>query len=356
MIGNEEERYYPTTEICSTKTRVGVLNPVRPNLFPVSGFLDCLSRRRILMRSDAGMFVDYGTTSLGDLIITLRQQSALARHFPKITFHSHVPKENAARIPFNMLPSNLEIDSPHYRSIRYGIGSKGKYYDLKSVGNYSEGDFRTSSVLAHLGTNTDPSLVYKPIVEIQPWMIEEIPTDIDLIMFPDAQEGDYMIDNDFERYSTKSLPLSVWDKIFQEMPKGLRLAIVAGTAHPLYTNRVFEASRKAGHESSYVSGSLEDVMIAVLRSRTFVGMDSGTTHLAAEFIKAASENGRTIQYRQLFNEGYVPFSQYGIADNKVFLPALLYFSNTSTRSYTSEVSFGQLVAEFILSDDHELVT
>ena len=168
------------------------------------------------------------------------------------------------------------------------------------------------------------NLFYEPIFKISPDQVENHPVQSDVLCLPDA------IALPGQKRSRKSLSPETWGKVFSQMDPSQRLAIVIGTANPAYCHEVVRVAHEVGMEHvDEIEGDIHVVIDAILSTRKFVGMDSGTTHLAAEVIKAARAAGRTINFRELFLDSVFPFTDYGIPDVDGLFKTLVHYSGPS---------------------------
>jgi len=136
----------------------------------------------------------------------------------------------------------------------------------------------------------------------------------DLLIFPDAQEKELYLGEDQVRQSGKSLFVDQWEEIFPRL-KGLNMGIVKGTAHPDYCQLVITKALKAGCQVNIVEvTTMAQLIPHMLAAKNIFGMDSGTTHLAAEVIKAVKNYGLSIQLLVYFNGIFADFNQYAITD------------------------------------------
>lgn len=211
-------------------------------------------------------------------------------------------------LPPNLIPAGAELVPSTTESAWFYDHDQHLFSSQKSVPVSK--DHSVMYMLRVGGVNVNFDTYYQSILHFSSEFVDQHPPTSDFLIIPDALEGD----GRFNQYrSFKSITPEKWSEIFSHLDPKLKMAIVMGTAHPAYCRDVIEAALQAGHTNvQVVQGSLDDVVNAVLTTRKFVGMDSGTTHIAAEVVKAARQAGREIQFRQLFNAG-VSFGKYGIA-------------------------------------------
>lgn len=137
-----------------------------------------------------------------------------------------------------------------------------------------------------------------PIVHSDP-----IPPDeamFDILIAPDALEG--FRPHTHPSQSIKSFTPEQWREIFTKTPKKLSYAVNIQPAHPDYCQLVAEEAAAAGLDVTRITTpTLAEFSDAVMHSRIFVGMDSGTTHLSAALSNASDGE---FNVRSIHNAGY----------------------------------------------------
>lgn len=171
--------------------------------------------------------------------------------------------------------------------------------------------------------------------------LRRVKQDLDYFIIPDAGEQPTP---DGKR-SRKSLTVEAWDQIFQTLPKTKRVAILKGVAHPAYVDAVVERAKRAGLQIEIIEGNLGAVGAHMLRAKTIVGMDSGTTHLAVDAVRAAEQVGTKIKLKEIF-KGYGGFfANYGVTDMPVLRADVRGIEDLGQLSQQAI----DLIAEYILS-------
>ncbi len=250
--------------------------------------------KRFAETPDCAMIVLRPPLGLGDKVIHLRHVVGYARHFPDKQFFlhpEHIPLYGRFDLPSNVVVENKEPEKSVIPIDLYELSQPYERSGQMSI-------FRDLALMSALSTVTeiDVSLYDKPIVNLDENLLNMPPTH-DVIIFPDAFE----IEEDAGSYfkSQKSIDATKWRMIFDRLSKELRIALVIGTSHEEYCADVIDQADRSGYGVTVVRGNLDHVMNAILKAHKFVGMDSGTTHLAAQVIRAAQLKGRTIAFREL---------------------------------------------------------
>lgn len=270
---------------------------------------------------------DQSGGGLGDKIIDLRQAVAFARHFPDRKFSKWTTLIEIAPTTYLDLPPNLNRVNPPGPVHRLNIRPRDRIEfpdadlppnDKAPFNNY---DFNVMFRIGRYGAVVDPVLFYQSIFTITPEQLTTHPITSDILIVPDAKELNTVDKN----RSIKSISADKWATVFSKLDPTVQVAIIIGTAHPQYCQAVVEVAHQSGLQNvQAVAGSLSDVINAILSTRRFVGMDSGTTHLAAEVIKAARQAGRTIDFREIYNDNTYNFYDFGIADPEGLFKTLVY--------------------------------
>lgn len=313
------------------------LSPVDRNLLTtIEGFARTQGR---------AMIADASAIGLGDKFIFLRHVAGFARHFPDRKFFVQpalIPPLNALSMPPNVVVEASEPEGA--QKILFNDLTKPF---IKENGLYRS--TRDAAMMCHLArvTGLDVQLYDEPIVGIDQRRLQANPITHDVIIFPDALEVPEYCQG--YRKSQKSIAVSKWKEIFKCMGKDLDIAIVRGVAHPEYCDYVLEIARWTGHHANMVEGNLDHVTDAILSARRFVGMDSGTTHLAAQVIRAAQKEGRNIAFRQFFAPIF-PLELYGISGSEL---RTFYYKDEGTSIEDMSVSMSdvdpRVAADFIMS-------
>ncbi len=128
-----------------------------------------------------------------------------------------------------------------------------------------------------------------------------IPQDLDLLIAPDAGE----VEVSKENRSRKSLDLKSWERLFEIMPTHFKIGIVQGISHPRYCRQVVDLGIGRQLNIQIIQGNLLHFAKQVLRAKHFVGVDSGTTHLAVDVVRSARRHKRDIKIWEFFNTGFV---------------------------------------------------
>lgn len=268
-----------------------------------------------------------GGPGIGDWVMAMRYARILAKHKPDKEFklRIHPAFEN---FPFFSVPKNCTFDfsSTYSTSTRdKDEMSLGFFFDVdlsssmicdrlsKKHSDYSEHDIYGIVHLMELGvTPTDEELV-RPTLDLPKELFEQTPVDVDFFIAPDAKEASV---TDKSR-SKKSFSLEQWEEVLAQVPTGSRVGILIGSTHGEYCEEVFQIATQKAKEKGCVieriqTATLVDFVKQLLRAKTFIGMDSGTTHLAYEVALAARGQGRRIAIKEIFNEGAFRVGQYAL--------------------------------------------
>lgn len=175
--------------------------------------------------------------------------------------------------------------------------------------NYNLRDLRDAVMAYELGVLLTEADLRQSFLHFDHSVIWQNPQVFQLLVAPDAREQPASGDN----RSQKSLSAGRWKQVFAALPKSLEIGIVMGHSHPRYCKRVLKAARSAGLNAiEIITPTLDDFCAAVLKSYRFVGMDSGTTHLAVQIAASARLHDRQIDIREIYN-GLTPVTAYGIS-------------------------------------------
>lgn len=175
-----------------------------------------------------------------------------------------------------------------------------------------------ASQLKMLGVSITPEDIrQKSLISLRKETINRIPQDIDYFFIPDAKELE--VRSAVPKRSKKSLSLEQWEAIMAKIPKNASVAIVRGVSHPDYCNMVTELARRHGLKLKVISGPLDKLALQMMRAKTIFGMDSGTTHLAQEAVRAAKAAGRKITLRSVIGGTQEFLSSYAVAEQPSFM-------------------------------------
>lgn len=191
------------------------------------------------------------------------------------------------------------------------VYSRLKVVPKARVNSFDQG---YSAVLQLLGLEAEAGrLSESTLTPFSPAEVDAIPQDLAAVVAPDAKEFSLASKN----RSEKSLSLDTWSKLWAAWPKQEKISVVEGVSHPDYCREVLARARQQGLSAEGFRGSLLELTRHILRGRVFVGMDSGTTHLAVEVVRAARAAGREIKLREIFNSKIVPVDSYGVTEGLI---------------------------------------
>lgn len=282
--------------------------------------------------------------NLGDKLIDIRHIVGLARHFPdrRIRVDYNVLLGlNFIKYPENVIESDRSRSRPHTALI-----SLNQVYEPFVEDPHVTRDQAMLYAASRLsGRDINIEQYNEPLFQFDRSALRALPTSSDVLIFPDAKSKAIRGENRLE-YSRKSLSPSSWGAIFEKLDRQARYAIVRGTAFPDYCDAVIEQARSAGHTIDVVETDLNGIVRAILSTKKFVGMDSGTTHLADHVIKAAQIAGREIAFREIFAPVYA-YRSYGISGAQ--RPTLCIPNYEPELSVTTHDIDPQLAADFISS-------
>ncbi len=282
--------------------------------------------------------------NLGDRLIDIRHLVGLARHFP----------DRRIRVDYNVLlglnfmkyPENV-IESDRRRSPSHtALISLDQLYEPFVEDPHVTRDQGMLYVASRLsGRDVNSEQYNAPLFQFEGSALRKLPISSDVLIFPDAKSKAIRGENRLE-HSSKSLSPSSWGAIFAKLDRQARYAIVRGTSFPYYCDAVIEQARSAGLTVDVVETDLNGIVRAILSTKKFVGMDSGTTHLADQVIKAAQIAGREIAFREIFAPVYT-YRTYGISGAQ--RPTLCIPNYEQELSATTYDIDPQLAADFIMT-------
>lgn len=282
--------------------------------------------------------------NLGDRLIDIRHIVGLARHFPdrRISVDYNVLLGlNFIQYPENVIESDRRHIRPHTALI-----SLDELYEPFVEDPHISRDQAMLYVASRLsGRDVDIEQYNAPLFQFERSGLRKLPISSDVLIFPDAKSKAFRGENRLE-YSRKSLSPSSWGAIFEKLDRRARYAIVRGTTFPDYCDVVIEQAKEAGHVVDVVETDLNGIVRAILSTKKFVGMDSGTTHLADQVIKAAQIAGREIAFREIFAPVYA-YRAYGISGDQ--RPTLCIPNYEPELPGTTHDIDPQLAADFIMS-------
>ena len=308
------------------------------------GILETMDRSETVM-------VSLNLHGLGDSVIEMRHAMLMARSFPEKGFVFVVPKGflqiSGWELPQNVRlckeydedimadPSSLLVCLNQAGSIHYEIrdaqkGLLSSYYKmlnerrvfcladllmtrsiygyLQRIGclpfasgvNYTDIFYAMSLDL--LGAK-NLSASHLDVPMLKP-VVPEAENEFDIVIAPDAREYPDSVDG----VSIKSLPLHVWSKLASHLPKDKKVCLVKGVCAPQYCEKVYEELMAKGIDATFrETPTLGDFVSLVRSGRRFVGMDSGTTHLASEAAKVSS-----FDIREIYSISEFSVEEYGI--------------------------------------------
>jgi hypothetical protein len=273
-----------------------------------------------------------GSWGIGDGIMALRYAKILAEHFPtKLLFARLNPA--LSNIDCLNVPENcvvIDTNDPAvsrkktaFSTSFYFTAYSGQFFTsntnfaeaiLERNPTYSRHDLMAMLRLEELGIEAKESEIDRPVLHLTDEMLEETPQDIDVLFAPDAKEAEV---TGPPNRSAKSLTFDQLHTIFSQVPPGSKIGILMGTAHPEYCDVVYRIAREQGRQRNVTvekieTPSLNETITQVLRAKTFVGMDSGTTHLAYEVAHALIEKGRRLSIKEIFNARTFQVQDYAL--------------------------------------------
>jgi len=168
------------------------------------------------------------------------------------------------------------------------------------------------------------------ILPFEPELLENIPQSYDFIIAPDAGERSN------GQWSAKSLLPETWGKIFARPElKGKKVGIIKGVAHTKYCQAIIQLAINNGVDCEFLGGDLNQLSQQILSTKTFIGMDSGTTHLAVDVSRFAKQGGREIVVKEIIDEySDTQVEEYAITDTPV-----LRFSHKNVTGSSSQLNF-----------------
>ncbi len=278
------------------------------------------------------VFWDFMGAGIGDVITALRYMRCMAEHFPE--------KECVAFVHPAMLDVKHLALPPNCKLISRGVGFETDKYAqgvniplsvpmnilgseelVKAPENIH--DIACLRTLHDYGVDLTVRDLEKSIVSFPREEIYKTQYVYDYLFAPDAKEEDTLT---MDR-SMKSLSIEQCEAIFSRIPKKAVLGIVIGTAHPAHCEAVYTLARGIARKRGFAvtraqTSTLDDLALEILKSNTFIGMDSGTTHWAYEVALAAKNVGRTIHIKEIFNSALFKISQYALRGGSDFVEVL----------------------------------
>jgi len=127
---------------------------------------------------------------------------------------------------------------------------------------------------------------------------------IDMLYLPDARE----VSNGYQ--SLKSPTPSQHIETLRELSKDHEVTFLSGISHRRFCQDIYKRATKFGVKLAKTKSLLE---LAGLywRTKTFVGVDSGTTHLAAKMTRTFQKHGHPLKVRELFHSERLSSVEYG---------------------------------------------
>ena len=297
--------------------------------------------RAELDKSNTLLFWDFMGGGIGDAVMGLRYVKLAAEHVPDkkciAVIHPAMMNLRHVNLPINCsLISNVSGEFHHidYKdAVDIPLSAYGSYDKAKKPGD-NTCDIACLRSLHRYGIDVTKKDLERSIISF-PESLNTIPVEYTYLFAPDAKERQAQ----FEDRSMKSLSLGQWRTIFEAVPSGETIGIVMGTVHREYCEAVLKEAERIASERGFTAKrvetpTLDDLADEIVKSQTYVGMDSGTTHWAYEVAVAAKESGRTIHIKEIFNsacfqpEVYAlrgahdivdvlqgPFFRFGASDN-----------------------------------------
>ncbi len=275
---------------------------------------------------------------IGDGVMSIRYARLIAEAFPAKQVELLANKALRG-CQYIALPKNCFFSSDGKASPREDGRVHINLYSIRDIGlmskvleshpTYTEHDFSSIAHLQELGINVKKSDIEQSILKFPKELLKKTPIEFDFMLAPDAKEVEV---SNSER-SVKSFSLSEWDAILTHVPSGSKIAILMGNAHPLYCEQMYALAKKHAASGGFSverieTATLTDVIEQVLRAKTFIGMDSGTTHLAYEVAVAAKDAGRMMYIKELFNNSLFPETRYALRGLSSQVQVLLYTHRT----------------------------
>ncbi len=305
----------------------------------------------------------YNGIGIGDNIMALRFIRPTAEQFPKKTFMIPVAGAVLGLRYLDLPPNCIVFDKnntlpiPADLSINYFFACNAvdlKNQLIRDHPNYSEHDIAGILRLLELGIKIEQKDIESSILSFSNEVIEAVPQDLDIMIAPDAREMRLVS----EKRSRKSLSLRQWETVLSQVSPGLVIGILMGSSNQEYCRNILRLAKKYSRKQGFFVEKIEvatlgEVAEQILRAKTFVGMDSGTTHLAYEVMSAAREKGREIRIKELYNSSFFRTQQYALRGNED-LVSVLAESQQSIDKRQGEKDIAYLDADaisaFILED------
>lgn len=233
-------------------------------------------------------------SNLGDRLIDTRHLVGLARHFPDRRIcvdYNLLLGLNFMKYPQNVIEADRSRSRPHTALILLD-----QLYEPFVEDSHVSRDQAMLYVASRLSRrDVDSEQYHASLFQFDQRALRNLPISSDVLIFPDAKSKAIRGENRLE-HSRKSLSPSSWGKIFEKLDRQKHYTIVRGVSYPDYCDAVIEQARSAELAVDVVDTDLNGIVRAMLSTRKFVGMDSGTTHLADQVIKAAKLPGTKLLF------------------------------------------------------------
>jgi hypothetical protein len=228
-----------------------------------------------------------------------------------------IPESERGRIEKNFREAN-NFSSIISKGI---IGPANERYGFQFANEF---DIKIGSRLRMLGIPISERDLEKPLFTFTKEFLHDHPQNsYDLLIAPDAAENEAVSGD----RSIKSINAEKWQEIFASFPKDSQIGIIIGKTHETYCQAVLQKAQEAGLQVVAVTTpTLKDFVAEVAQAKTYVGMDSGTTHIAYEVMAAAEKLGRKIRIKEIFNASHLPMSYYGLRGRNNLVEILKYIS------------------------------
>ncbi len=172
-----------------------------------------------------------------------------------------------------------------------------------------------ATLLEMIGIHIEPQeILENSILPWDPEVLQKVPQTFDFMIAPDAQERE-----SGNAWSDKSFPPDLWNTLFERQElKGKKVAIVRGVSHPRYCDAIVVLAKRHGLDVTFLQGDLSTIAEQMLATKCFIGMDSGTTHLAVDVQRFAKKYGREIQVKEIIDEYRdIQVEMYGIVGTPI---------------------------------------
>lgn len=267
----------------------------------------------------------YGGSGIGDCVMNMRYARIIAANFPDKQFYVRLNSSLVSIDNFQM-PENCVLEDKraqpsrrdsYYLDLFFSSQSVKEVAKIltKEVPHFAYFDLHAIAKLQEYGIDPTIEEIAAPLLSFSQEHLDSIDQDLDLLIAPDAKEME--VTTEKPRRSAKSLAPYQWKPIFGKIPSGSKIGIIVGVEHAEYSRLVAELAQIAGEEHGFSvevieTDTLSEFIDQVLRTKHFIGMDSGTTHLAFEVVGAALEAGRDIKLTQFFNARRFPPKDYAL--------------------------------------------